>query len=58
VAGGIHANTDYAEAVVRALQEASGGRGGRDVVVNVCGYRCGMLSLHCCSDRRYPLEDL
>jgi hypothetical protein len=41
----IHANTDYAEAVVRALQEASGGRGGRDVVVNVCGYRCGMLSL-------------
>jgi 2-oxoglutarate dehydrogenase complex dehydrogenase (E1) component-like enzyme len=39
----IHANADNAEALVRALREALAWREewGKDVVVNVCGYRCG-----------------
>ena len=40
----IHANADDAEAVVRAMRAALAWRQawGRDVVVNVCGYRCAL----------------
>jgi 2-oxoglutarate dehydrogenase complex dehydrogenase (E1) component-like enzyme len=48
----IHANADDAEAVVRALREAFAWREewGRDVVVNVIGYRCsfGALDVWAC----------
>ena len=39
----IHANADHPEAVVRALEVAADWRAAwqRDIIVDICGYRCG-----------------